>query len=499
MGLSKSRFTKGMQCHKALWLYTHRKELATPMDAAARKRCEDGTAVGRIALELHPDGVEVTEKHYEYEQALKTTKRVLEQDPTAIFEGAFRGGGVFVRPDILVRVGPGEYDIYEVKSSSEAKKHHVEDVGVQTYALEQAGLRVRNSYLMHIASDYVCQGGDYEAGRLLTATDLTDQVRGFVPEVPGLIAEMTAMLEGECPDTRMGSHCKNPHPCDFAEHCSEGLPDYPVTKLCFVREPLLGNLFDAGILCVKDIPLDFPRLQDRQRLVVEVAKTGKVKVMGDLAAALGEIQYPIYYLDFESVSSPLPLYPGTRPYQQVVFQWSCHVRREPGGGLQHYEFLHEETSGPRRPFAESMLELLGDEGSIIVHHQSFECGRIEELAVEYPDLATKLLALLPRIVDMEKVILKHVRHPDFFGKTSLKWVLPALSTGCSYDGLPIADGMAATLAYRRVLEEDLTEVEAWKIFDELRVYCGVDTEAMVWIHDALAELAVVHAPEASVD
>jgi len=490
MGLSKSRFTKGMQCHKALWLATHRKELADPIDAATQQRFDDGTAVGRVALELYPDGVEITQEYWQYDEALSATKKLLRQDPPAIFEGAFNAHGVFVRPDILVRVGPGEYDLYEVKSSTSAKDQHTGDVGIQTYVLEEAGLSIRRSYLMHIDNKYVYQGGPHVAEELFTATDITEQVRAFMPEIPALISEMQTMLKGECPAIRVGKHCNRPYDCDFRSYCRADLPDYSVTDLCFISETVLESLLDADIWSVPEIPLDYPGLQARQRQVVEVARTGEPKVLGDLARALGEIEYPIYYLDFETVSSALPLYPGSSPYQQVPFQWSCHVRRVPDGELDHHEFLHQETTDPRRPFAESMLELLESSGTIVAYHDSFEKSRIKELATTFPDLATALLALLPRFVDLEKIIKAHLKHPDFRGRTSLKVVLPALCPeGCSYDGLDIADGGAATIAYRRFVDAALDEAEAKAVFSDLRIYCGIDTEAMVWIHDALVSLS----------
>jgi hypothetical protein len=490
MSLSKSRFTKGMQCRKALWLATHRKELADLIDAATQLRFDDGTRVGRVALGLHPDGVEVTQEYWQYDEALATTKKVLAQDQPAVFEGAFKASGVFVRPDILVRVGPGEYDLYEVKSSTQVKDQHVWDVGIQTYVLEKAGLRIRRSYLTHIDRDYVYAGGAYAPEDLLAATDLTAETRLFMQEVPALVAEMHAVLKGDCPEIRVGGHCKKPYACDFRGHCFADLPDYPVTSLCFVREHVLEELLDAGIWAVRDIPLDFPGLQERQRQVIEVAKSGNVKILGDLRRSLAAIEHPIFYLDFETVRAALPLYPGTRPYQQVPFQWSCHVRRSADAELEHHEFLHQESSDPQRAFAESMLALLGEKGSIVAHHDSFEQGRIKELATALPDLSKELRALLPRFVDREKIVKDHVKHPGFRGSTSLKAVLPALCpNGCSYKGLTIADGDAATIAYRRFLEDDeLSAEETAAIFEDLRTYCGVDTEAMVRIHDALSDL-----------
>ena len=193
--LSKSRFQTGLQCPKALWLSTHARELADPTPETQQHIFDTGTAVGELARERFADGVLVAEDYTQSAQALETTRRLLEDPPSAIFEAALEHGGVFVRPDVLVRVGENLWDLYEVKSGTKVKDVNITDVAVQTWVLEGAGLPIRRAYLMHLDNTYVYEGGDYDLERLFVAEDVTADARAYLPQVPGLVAEMLAMLD----------------------------------------------------------------------------------------------------------------------------------------------------------------------------------------------------------------------------------------------------------------------------------------------------------------
>ena len=136
--LSKSRFQTGLQCPKALWLSTNARELADPISETQQHIFDTGTAVGELARERFGNGVLVTEDYTQSGQALETTRQLLEDPPDVIFEAALEYGGVFVRPDALVRVGEDLWDLYEVKSSTRVKPENITDVAVQTWVLEGA-------------------------------------------------------------------------------------------------------------------------------------------------------------------------------------------------------------------------------------------------------------------------------------------------------------------------------------------------------------------------
>jgi hypothetical protein len=485
--LSKSRFQTGLQCSKALWLTCHARELADPIPESRQHIFDTGTAVGELARERFSGGVLVAEDYTQAEQALVTTRQLMEDPPAAIFEAAFEYQGVFVRPDVLLHLGGDQWDLYEVKSSTRLKDENISDVAVQTWVLEGSGLVIRRAHLMHLDNTYVYDGGPYDLDRLFLAEDVTDQVRVWLPAIPDLVAQMLAMLDGPQPDVSIGKRCDNPYTCAFYGYCHAELPPRPVTQLPRVTPELLDALVADGILAIDDVPLDYPGLTVAQRTVCSLVKSGEPRFVGDVAASLSALEYPVHFVDFETFSSALPLYAGTRPWQQVPFQWSDHVLHE-SGDLEHREFLYEGRGDPRPAFAESLLATLGDSGSVVVY-TAFESSRLRELAEAFPEFADAIASVQARIFDLAQTVRAHVQHPDCLGRTSIKVVLPALVKDLSYDGLGIADGETASLRYAAFASGDMAQEECDALFDDLREYCGTDTLAMVRLFEVLSQVA----------
>ncbi len=482
--LSKSRFQTGLQCPKALWLTCNARELADPVSETQQHIFDTGTKVGELARERFAGGVLVSEDHTRSAQALRSTQHLLEDPPAAIFEAALEHGGVFVRPDVLVRVGEGEWDLYEVKSGTRVKPENVTDVAVQTWVLEGAGLRIRRIHLMHVDNTYVYEGGDYDLDHLFVAEDVTDEARNWMHEVPRRVADMLAMLEEPVPDVRIGKQCTTPYTCAFHGHCHAFLPEKAVTKLPRISAQALDGLLAAGIHAIADVPSDFPGLTAAQRTVIETVRTGTARIVGDPAAALRELAYPVHFLDFETIMSALPLYPGTRPWQMVPFQWSDHVLHS-DGRLEHREFLSDGAGDPRPEFIASLLDALGDTGGIVVY-SSFENSRLRDLAAAFPEHSEAIGEVQARLFDLMRTVEVHVRHPDTLGSASIKTVLPALVPDLSYDGLEIGEGGTASLRYLQCATGMLADDEADHVFAALREYCGLDTMAMVRLYEVLS-------------
>lgn len=484
--LSKSRFMAGLQCHKRLYLECYHRDLADPIGEGLQAIFDSGTEIGELARKLYPGGLLIAEDYLHHEEAIASTKSTLpDTSVPALFEAAFRYDDIRIRADILVRTGDDSFDLIEVKSTTQAKDEHIPDVAIQLYVLKGCGLNIQRSCLGHINREYVYQGGEYDLEQLFRIEDVSDRAIALLPEIPRLLAEMRhPLLNSEPPDIKIGRHCSKPHDCPFIGHCHTGLPEHHISQLPWIRDRLRRTLDEAGIEDIRDIPENFFGLNPIQRRVRDCVVNDHVYINDELSSILENLDYPIHFLDFETFNPALPLYPGTRPYDIIPFQWSDHILYE-DGRLRHEEFLHDGPDDPRKPFTTKLLDTLGREGSIVVYSH-FEATRLKELAAVFSNLSYELLNLIDtRIVDLHKIIRRQCYHPQFHGSFSLKSVLPALVPDLDYSDLDINDGSMASIAYAemRRLETPMNRRDFLR--NGLLSYCKRDTEAEVRLYQML--------------
>ena len=233
-----------------------------------------------------------------------------------------------------------------------------------------------------------------------------------------------------------------------------------------------------------DIPDDFP-LSERQRRACTAVQTGDPWFSGELRSELERLKYPLYFMDFESINPAIPRFSGMRPFDQLPFQWSLHVQREPNAGPEHCEFLSANSDDPRREFICSLCAVLGDRGSIVVYNQQFESQRLSELAAWQPEFVEQIKGIQSRLFDLLPIVRDHVYHPAFGGSYSLKAVLPALVPELTYEGMGVANGQDAGLAWESLLSGGLDQSERDRTRTALLDYCRKDTLALVRLLDAL--------------
>ncbi len=475
--LSKSKYLLGLQCPKYLWTVLHEPEKIPEPDKGLQHRFDQGHLVGELAKTLFPEGENISCENFK--ENLDRSKEALKLR-IPLFEPSFIVNGLFARADVLKPVNEDEWDIIEVKSSTGVKDVNVEDVAFQRYCYEKAGLKIRKCFLMHINNEYVKQG-DIKPEELFTIEDITEHVDLLMEELPEKIKKILELVSSDkCPDIGIGVHCNSPYGCPV-EECWNFLPECNVSELyrggkkCF-------ELIENGVHEIQDIPDDF-KLNVKQEIQKECSKTGKPHInKANLKEFLDKLEYPLYYLDFETFNTAIPLFDGTRPYQQVPFQFSLHVQN---GSLKHYEFLAKGKEDPRKEFGDELKKVLGEKGSIIVFNQSFEIGRLKELAEAFPEYKEWVESVIDRVVDL----LVPFRNFDYYdssqqGSASIKKVLPAI-TGKSYDDLDINDGSAAFLSFLHITFDDVDEKEVKKTREDLLKYCCLDTEGMVWIVEEL--------------
>ena len=477
--LSKSRFQSGRQCHKRLWLEIHRRELLQ-WDSSAEAHFTEGTSFGKLARELLGGGVLVDAEHFEAEKALAQTRELLAEPidtVTTLFEPAFEHDGVRVRADAFQRVGRVER-LIEVKSSTSVKDEYLWDCAIQTWVARGAGRPVREVRLGHVNNAFVyTTEGDYRG--LLTLADVTVQVEDLLPAVPGIVATLKHVVAGEEPKIATGEHCTTPYACPFWDHCRSAeppAPEHPIDDLPRAKR-IVSDLREAGYEDLRDVPVEhLPNALHRR--IATAVQTGAVFVSSELDAELDAITYPRHYLDFETIAFAVPRWIGTRPYQQIPFQFSCHIEH-PDGSLEHREHLDLTGESPLEAFALTLVDALGESGPILVWNRGFEWGRIKELAQMVPSCAEALLGLEGRLIDLLPIYRAHYYHPDMHGSWSIKAVLPTIAPDLDYGELEIGDGGAAQEGYLRAISPETMPEEKASLRQHLLTYCGRDTFAMV--------------------
>ena len=482
--LSKSRLLAGLQCPLRLWRQCYDPELATEAFPSQRAIFHMGHEVGRLATQLYPDGILIGEDHLHHQQAVQSTRRAL-GDPgvPAIYEGGFTHDGIRVRVDILERLGDGRWNLIEVKSSISVKEVHIPDVAVQYHALQGLDLNINRAGILHLNNQYIYDGQRLDLARLFTFSDLTEEVINRKEEILSLLNQLREMLEGGYPPAISPSrHCLTPYPCEFWDHCTAGTPEFWVVSLSGITQGRLGKLAELGVEDIRHIPDDFPltALQDRIRSCLIKQEEF---IAPQLAEELRNVEYPVHFLDFETVAPAIPRYAYTRPFQTIPFQWSDHVLFR-DGTLEHRHYLCNEDKDPREEFSTALLEDLGKKGTIFIY-AGYEKDVIAKLAEELPGHRRELLALLDRFRDLHAAIRKYFYHPEFHGSFSLKSVLPALVPSMKYENLPIQEGGMASLEYLRMLNPSTSPKERERVKADLLAYCAHDTLGMVKIREEL--------------
>ena len=448
--LSKSKIIAGRQCPKRLWLEVHRRELGV-YSAQTEAVFASGHRVGAVARSLRPGGI-LIESQENLSQALRDTEEALRDGAdVTLFEPAFRYRDVLVRADVLER-RDGVVRVVEVKSSTSVKDYHLSDAAVQAWVIAGSGCDLGSVGIAHIDSSFVYRGdGDYHG--LFREVEVTGQIGDLVAQVPGWVTGFQMMLANPLPAIATGAQCSTPFDCPFFAWCS-------------AQETEAGGLFAVGS--------GGPPAEHRPSADY-LAAAAHAQI-----AALG---WPRFYLDFETIGFAVPVWAGTRPYEQLPFQWSCHDEHA-SGSLGHAEFLDISGEPPMRACAENLLLALGDEGPIMTY-TNYERTMLRGLSARFEDLAEPLAAIAERLVDLYQITRAHYRHPGLGGSYSLKAVLPTIAPDLDYAALDeVQDGLMAQAAYLAATGHDdagerVSEERRETLRRALLAYCAQDTLALV--------------------
>lgn len=476
--LSKTKLMRGFRCHKSIYLTIHHSEFEAPITPDQQALFDQGNLVGEEARKKFPGGILVDAKPWDFWGSLKKTKELLAQHTGVIFEAAFEFQGTYARADVIEHNPESKrWKVYEVKSSTKVKDEQLQDVALQAWIMAKSGLPIEQIHVMHINPE--CRYPNLD--NLFVKVDVTEKMREIYPNILPEVGQIYSLLaKPSVPNIPIGSHCENPNECGFKKHCFQEarIPEFSVLNLPGLREKKWEYL-KGGKIEVESI--DGEELNELQKRIIEVTKTHRPYIDKEgIRNAISSWQYPLVFLDFETIGPAIPRYLGTKPFQQVPFQFSVHRLLKPDAILQHYEYLHTDSSDPRPLLIDKLLEACGDQGSIVSYFAKFESSRIEEMAEFSPEHRQNLLSLIERMVDPLDVLRDHVYDEKFLGSFSLKKTAPALlGSRASYEQLEVDNGTAAQRAFEKIINPQTTPEQREKLIKACLAYCGQDTLVMV--------------------
>ncbi len=486
MYLSKTDFLEYLRCPKCLWLKKKKPELyvAPVFTDFEKSKLEEGHEVEKYARELFPKGILLSG---DFNKLVIDTKELIALKKSPIFQATFVSNrNLLAKIDILIyNEKLNSWDIYEVKSSTKIKTdrehNYIKDVTFQKLVLKEMGINVGDVFIVHLNKNYK-RKDDLNIKELFTITNVNEDIDKAYGITSSEITEALSLLSKDDIDLNSCSCLyltRKNHCCSF-NVLNSNVPEYSVHDISRIHIEKIKSLIDSGVMNIKDISDNF-ELTENQRLQVNLEKSQEALINKDnIQKSIKKLEYPLYFIDYETYSAAIPILDDISPYQHIPFQISIHVL-DSSGNLKHFKYLAEEVNNATLGLIEFMNKTVTSKGTIISWHASFENTKNKEMAERYPEHSNFLSDLNSRTFDLEKIFKKDYLLSKFRGKTSIKNVLPALIPEFSYESLDIRDGSEAMEQWRKMIFSSITENEKQKIINNLLEYCKMDTLAMVQI------------------
>jgi len=487
MKLSKSKYCNGIQCNKMLWLDKHKHEEKS--EIKNQSILENGKEVGIVAKDLFGPHIDI-EYNENLNIMLEETKKHLTKENVIITEASFVYENNFCSIDILKKIG-NKYEIYEVKSSTDAKDIYFDDISYQAYVLTKLGYNITKASLVYINSNYE-RNGELDLKQLFIIEDVTDIAYDKLKEVENKIKEINEYMEQvEEPKDDIGCHCMHPYECLFFKYCTKKLPEKNVFNIKRMQTKTKFNLYHNGIISYPDLLKENIDWKFKQQIEFDLYDRLPSINKEQINAFLKNLSYPLYFLDFETFQQAIPKYDGIKPYMQIPFQYSIHYLNSETSTLEHKEYLAPSGTDPRRELAENLVKDIPKNTCTIAYNMMFEKMVIKNLANSYPDLKGHLMNIHDNIKDL----MIPFKDRDYYtkemeGSYSIKYVLPALfpnDDSLNYHNLElIHNGSEAMSMYANL--DNMSKEEQEKVRKSLLKYCELDTYAMVKIWEKLKNI-----------
>ena len=485
--LTKTLINSGLQCEKKLWFDFH-----DPIDED-NALFHIGNRFTNEVRKNYGEGADLSENNPEL--ALSETIKFI-KDKKVIYEGAFIYSDTLVRADVLIKKNDG-WELLEAKSSKEPKDEYIDDIAIQSYIIKSSKIiKISKVKLIHINGEFTYQGDNDYSDLISDEYELSDKILSREKLVQTYIDKFKPIADEKYPKPKIetGDHCLKPHKCIYLERCNslkQPSNITPISILPFVGKKLEKKYKDKGIIDLKDIPS--AELNPSQRIIQKAHKKNEPDINPGVGKILKEFKWPFYFMDFETVQQGVPIIKGTQAYYALPFQWSVHKWDSPTTKISDgMSFLDFSNQNIERKFIESLLDAVGDKGTIFAHHKSTEIKVLEKLKDKdsCKDLSEKIDNLIVRVEDTLSLVKNNFYAPVMNGKYDLKIILKAIPSDISYEEKDsIADGMGAQLAWFTYTDPKTSHDDKEKQVKLLKAYCAKDTLAIYYLIKYLLEKA----------
>lgn len=488
MTLTKSEYLLFLKHPAWLWLKKHDKSKLPETSAQLQNLFDAGHIFEEYAEKLFPNAVKLGFSEYAQYLSLPTkTEEHLKNGTKTILQGRVEANNLTCIFDVLDNVGDGNFDLIEIKASTSAKVDHHIDLAFQLHVLESAGVVVRDIKVIHVNNKFV-KNGEIKPEDITSTVDVTAEVRaleGFTKINIERALEVMTSEEMPSLSPRFAAGGALKEWMEVYKHIRGEHESHHIYNITSPNPVALGQLEDLHIENIADIPEDF-NLNYKQRWQVMANKNGRHMNVEKIQQFIKSLEFPLYFLDYETLSGVIPPFDGLKPYQQLPFQYSLHILKNEKAELGHREFLHTSITNPLPTLLAQLKKDIGSAGTVLVWNESFEKGCNDLMGLLSPDYQEFLKSVNSRIKDLMTPFSKGwFVDKEFKGSASIKKVLPAIVSELSYKDLNIQEGGTAQGVWMETFLNGGNQDQKEQIKKDLLEYCKLDTLAMVEIYKVL--------------
>ncbi|MCK9167123.1 MAG: hypothetical protein PHU97_00700 [Bacteroidales bacterium] len=448
--ISKSLYIRGIQCIKSLYLHKNRPFLRDRLKAEQRAKFERGHAIGILAHQLFPGGLNLAPKSpSQYKQAVIKTAEAIAAGTKIIYEASFQHQQSLIILDILQKKDD-KIMAFEVKSSIAITETYIQDAAFQYWVMTQSGVIPDDFFLVTVNPEYVHKA-PLDPQQYFIITSLLDQILPLQETIQPRIDHFLHVLEApHSPKVKIGRQCTHPYPCDFQGLCWKKVPIPSIFNLNFFTPEEKFQRYHQGYETPQQL-MKCDGLSDDQQWEIDQYMAGGLSISDTLRKRISDT-LPLLFVD--TLKPAIPLFEGMKPYEEII---TLAAIRKNNQGRFHL-FSHPE------------------EGKIFLK-------TLEEKAMQCLTFSTLPCHNTPHLTISALQQAKQLYLPESGNKTSIR-EMAQLLYGKSNRNEKQMDTLEAGQLWLRLREESLPEEDRKQIKEKLNAYS-------LWHLNALGRLEEV--------